>query len=72
MTTQTEPQVQQNLVRDLRQIRDQLSAEIQDMSFEEERAYLDRLLANRKNSKPPLVRVCDRAADRADAGGSRL
>jgi hypothetical protein len=52
MTTLTKPQVQQNLVADLRQVRDQLSAEIQDMSFEEERAYLDRLLANRKNSKP--------------------
>lgn len=50
MRTPTNAYVQPNLVRDLRRIRDQFSAEIQDMSFEEERAYLDKLLAKQKNS----------------------
>lgn len=34
-----------NLVKDLRDIRDEISIEIKDMTFEEERAYLDHLLA---------------------------
>jgi hypothetical protein len=32
-------------IKVMRQIRDKLSLEIMDMSFEEERAYLDKLLA---------------------------
>jgi hypothetical protein len=32
-------------IKVMRQIRDKLSLEIMDMTFEEERAYLDKLLA---------------------------
>lgn len=49
MTTQTintEPDV----VKNLRKIRDQISNEIKDMTFEEERAYLDKLLADAEKS----------------------
>ncbi|MEO6232351.1 MAG: hypothetical protein ABJB11_24690 [Ferruginibacter sp.] len=51
MTTQTintEPDV----VKNLRKIRDQISSEIKDMTFEEERAYLDKLLADAEKSSP--------------------
>ncbi len=41
---------QQNVVKDLRKIRDQISNEIKDMTFEEERAYLDKLLGEAKKS----------------------
>lgn len=51
MTTQTY-NTQQNVVKDLREIRDQISSEIKDMSFEEERAYLDKLLADEETSVP--------------------
>ena len=47
MTTQTF-NTQQGLVKDLRKIRDQISNEIKDMTFEEERAYLDALLAGKQ------------------------
>lgn len=39
---------QNDLVKDLRKIRDQISSEIKDMSFDEERAYLDKLIADRE------------------------
>jgi len=51
MTTQTY-NTQQNVVKDLRKIRDEISNEIKDMSFEEERAYLDKLLAGKGKSAP--------------------
>lgn len=51
MTTQTH-NTQQDLVKDLRKIRDQISNEIKDMTFEQERAYLDKLLADKKKSAP--------------------
>jgi hypothetical protein len=35
------------MVQSLRSIRDQLSHEIKDMTFEQERAYLDQLLAGK-------------------------
>jgi hypothetical protein len=35
-------------IKVMRQIRDQLSLEIMNMSFEEERAYLDKLLSEEK------------------------
>ncbi|MDQ2862381.1 MAG: hypothetical protein M3R50_01810 [Bacteroidota bacterium] len=41
---------QPNLVKDLRKIRDKISSEIKDMTFEEERAYLDKLLAGKEKS----------------------
>lgn len=49
MTTKTY-NTQKNLVKDLRKIRDQISHEIKHMTFEEERAYLDKLL--RDKGKP--------------------
>jgi hypothetical protein len=49
MTTQTN-NTQPNLVKDLRRIRDQISSEIKDMTFEEEREYLDKLLADKEPS----------------------
>ena len=51
MTTQpinTKPDV----VKNLRKIRDQISSEIKDMTFEEERAYLDKLLSDKEKSSP--------------------
>ncbi len=51
MTTQT-LKTEQDLVKDLRKIRDQISNEIKDMTFEEERAYLDKLLADKEKSAP--------------------
>jgi len=49
MTTQTH-NTQQGVVRNLRKIRDQVSNEIKDMTFEQERAYLDKLLADKDKS----------------------
>ncbi len=51
MTTQTY-KTQQNVVKQLREIRDKISNEIKDMSFEEERAYLDSLLSNKERDAP--------------------
>lgn len=51
MTTQTH-NTQQGVVKDLRKIRDQISNEIKDMTFEQERAYLDKLLADKEKSAP--------------------
>ena len=51
MTTQTY-NTQQDLLQELRKIRDQISNEIKDMTFEEERAYLDKLLADKEKSAP--------------------
>ena len=49
MTTTTH-NTQENLVKDLRKIRDRISNEIKDMTFEEERAYLDNMLADKEKS----------------------
>lgn len=35
-------------IKTMREIRDKLSLEIMDMTFEEERAYLDKLLKHRQ------------------------
>ncbi len=51
MTTQTY-NTQQDVVKNLREIRDQISNEIKDMTFEQERAYLDKLLADKNKSAP--------------------
>ena len=51
MTTATH-NTQQDLVKDLRNIRDQISKEIKEMTFAEQRAYLDKLLADNKKSAP--------------------
>lgn len=44
MKTQTH-KTKKNVVRNLRKIRDEISDEIKDMTFEEERAYLDKILS---------------------------
>ncbi len=49
MTTQPN-NTQPDVVKDLRRIRDQISSEIKDMTFEEERKYLDKLLADKEPS----------------------
>jgi hypothetical protein len=54
MTTQPY-NTQQDLVQELRRIRDQISNEIKDMTFEEERAYIDKLLADKEEALPNLV-----------------
>ncbi len=51
MTTKTY-NTQENLVKDLRKIREQVSNDIKDMTFAEERAYLDKLLADKEKSSP--------------------
>lgn len=52
MTTQTFNTQPPDLLQELRNIRDQISNEIKDMTFEEERAYLDKLLAEKEKSAP--------------------
>jgi predicted ATP-dependent endonuclease of OLD family len=51
MTTQTH-KTEQDVVKNLRKIRDEISSEIKDMTFEQERAYLDKLLADKDKSAP--------------------
>jgi hypothetical protein len=41
-------------IKVMRQIRDELSLEIMNMSFEEERAYLDKLLSEENKLKQPV------------------
>jgi len=50
MTTETNNR--EDLVQSMRQIRDQISIEIKDMTFEQERAYLDKLLAHKLQHAP--------------------
>ncbi len=42
--TQTYNKTQEGLVQNMRKIRDEISFEIKDMTFEQEREYLDKLL----------------------------
>lgn len=49
MTIQTH-NIEQDVVKNLRKIRDEISSEIKDMTFEQERAYLDKLLADKDKS----------------------
>lgn len=51
MTTQTH-NTEQDVVKNLRKVRDEISSEIKDMTFEQERAYLDKLLADKDKSAP--------------------
>ena len=53
MTAQTH-NTDQDVVRNLRKIRDEISSEIKDMTFEQERAYLDKLLAEKEKSAPNI------------------
>ncbi len=54
MTTKTYSLSKQGIVQNLRSIRDQISHEIKDMTFEQERAYLDQLLAEKPTVSAPL------------------
>ena len=38
-------------IKTMREIRDKISLEIMNMTYEQERAYLDRLLANSETNK---------------------
>lgn len=51
MKTQTY-KTDQDVVKNLRKIRDEISSEISSMTFEQERAYLDKLLADKGKSAP--------------------
>lgn len=51
MTTQP-INTESDVVKNLRKIRDQISSEIKDMTFEEERVYLDKLLSDKGKSSP--------------------
>ena len=50
MTAPTYSEPQPSLVQSMRKIRDQISSEIKDMTFEQERAYLDQLLSVKTNA----------------------
>lgn len=65
MTPTTSSTDQPNIVRDLRNLRDQLSHEIKAMSFAEERAYLDQLLAASRASRPEQIPSYKEAASQA-------
>ncbi len=40
-----------NMVKRMREIREELSAKIMDMTYEEEKAYLDKLLSEAKANR---------------------
>ena len=50
MTTEIKDNQQVGLVQEMRKIRDQISREIRGMTFEEERAYLDKLLSEKRTA----------------------
>ena len=49
MKTQTYKPVD-NMVKSMRKIRDEISNEIKDMTFEQERAFLDKLLKKKSSN----------------------
>ncbi len=52
METRTKKKIKKfDAVKTMREIRDKLSLEIMDMSYNEERAYLDKLLAEGQSQK---------------------
>ncbi len=53
MKTQTKHKTTSGVVKTMRQIRDKINNEIQDMTFEEERAYLDKLLKSKQIRPEP-------------------
>ncbi len=63
MTTQTDSTPKTGLVVDMRKIRDQISQEIQDMTFEQERAYLDKLLAGKTDASEKIDASQSESAD---------
>ncbi len=53
MTMQVDNPTIEGLVKQMRVIRDQISNEIKNMTFEEERAFLDKLLLDKKDENDP-------------------
>ena len=53
MKTQTKHKTPSGMVKAMREIRDKISNEIKDMTFEEERAYLDKLLKSKQIRPEP-------------------
>jgi hypothetical protein len=60
MTTRN--QTVDNMVQSMRHIRDEISNEIKDMTFAEERAFLDKLLKNEKSNSSNQRRVNKKSA----------
>ena len=56
MTMQVDNPTIEGLVKQMRIIRDQISNEIKDMTFEEERAFLDKLLLDKKDENDPYFK----------------
>ena len=48
--TPTTNDIAQGVVQNMRNIRDQINLEIKNMTFDQERAYLDKLLSERSKS----------------------
>lgn len=48
-TNNKKPKKKFDAIKTMREIRDTVSREIMDMTYEEERAYLDKLLMEKKN-----------------------
>ena len=55
MKETTTNKTEQGVVKTLRLIRDEVSNEIKDMTYLEERAYLDNLLSRNTVKKPSMV-----------------
>ena len=53
MKTQVTHKTTTGMVKAMRKIREEISIEIKDMSFEEERAYLNKLLAPKTQNQRP-------------------
>jgi hypothetical protein len=70
MTTQTKNN-QVGLVQEMRKVRDQISSEIKDMTFEQERAYLDKLLSD-KNRPAPNSALAPAGQDKQAMGNNLL
>jgi hypothetical protein len=50
-TTINKPVKKFNAIKTMREIRDKMSQEIMDMTYEQERVYLDKLIAEGKQMK---------------------
>ncbi len=57
MRTQTLSNTTDGMVKTMRAIREEISKEIEEMTFEEERAYLDHLLMNRKKGSFDAIAI---------------
>ncbi len=57
MRTQTLSNTTDGMVKTMRAIREEISKEIKEMTFEEERTYLDHLLMNRKKGSFDAIAI---------------